>query len=219
MKYILVLTFFSLISAFQLEAQNYYWVAFTDKNNSEYSLSNPQEYLSERAIERRFKQNISIDSLDLPLNQTYIDSVLTLDVEFVHGSKWLNGITVKTDIDSLGNQLLPWSFVKYVQRSKSVKTTKSALNKFDKFADDLAPIDTSHYGGSVHQVGMLNGQYFHTDNFYGQGMQIAVIDAGFINADDLPAFDSLWYNNQILGTNDILKLDTDIFNSPGDIME
>lgn len=216
MKYILVITFFSLISAFQLKAQNYFWVEFTDKNDNEYSLLNPQEYLSERAIERRLKQNISIDSLDLPINQVYIDSVLTLDVEFVHGSKWLNGITVKTDSSSLGAQLLPWSFVKYVQRSKPGNTTKSAQRKFEEISDELVPIDTSYYGASVHQVGMLNGQYLHKDNYRGQGVQIAVIDAGFISADELPAFDSLWHNNQILGTNDILKNNKDIFNSLGD---
>ncbi|MFW5832317.1 MAG: hypothetical protein ACOCVA_08680, partial [Prolixibacteraceae bacterium] len=63
-------------------AQDYYWVAFTDKNNSPYSLSQPEEYLSERAIQRRIKQRIPMDSLDLPVNSTYINQVLDLDAEF-----------------------------------------------------------------------------------------------------------------------------------------
>lgn len=216
MRYIVVLTLICFFAGLTGSAQNYYWVSFSDKNNSEYSLTNPQEYLSDRAIERRAKQNIEIDSLDLPPNKSYIDSVLSLDVELVHASKWLNGMTIKTEIDSLENQLLPWSFIKYVQRSKPRLTSKSAVAKFKESDMMLEPIDTSRYGGSVNQVGMLNGQYLHNENYKGQGIQIAVIDAGFINADVLPAFDSLWHNNQVLGTNDILNHSSDIFNTPGD---
>lgn len=216
MRYSFFLITFLVLVTFQTKAQNYFWVAFTDKNNTEYSLSNPEEYLSQRAIERRIKQNISIDSLDLPVNKNYIDSILSINVEFVHASKWLNGVTVKTNLDSLENTILAWSFVKEVQLTKSGTATKSAVNKFQEPGDESVPIDTSYYGASVHQLGMLNGQFLHNENIKGQGMHIAVIDAGFIDADKLPAFDSLWQNNQILGTKDILNKSTSIFDTPGD---
>ncbi len=64
-----IVVFIILILVLQFSAiksQEYYWVAFTDKKNTPYSLSAPEEYLSERAIQRRGKQNIAIDSLDLP---------------------------------------------------------------------------------------------------------------------------------------------------------
>src|SRR5680860_210509 len=98
-----------LILSFPSKSQEFYWVGFTDKNNTEYSLSAPGQFLSERAIQRRDKQNILIDSLDLPVNSNYISLVLDLGVESVHASKWLNGITVKVEIDSFSNkaQLLP----------------------------------------------------------------------------------------------------------------
>src|SRR5690606_37715614 len=47
----------------------------------------------------------------------------------------------------------------------------------------------------------------------GQGMQIAVIDAGFFNSDKYAAFDSLWANNQILGTKDFVDPNSDIFST------
>ncbi len=216
MRYVILVLGLFLLSVAQVEAQNYYWIAFADKNHTSYSLDNPEEYLSERAIERREKQNIVIDSLDLPVNQIYIDSILTLDVERVHSSKWLNGITVKTDIDTLPELIQNWSFVKEIQLTKPAITTKSAKTKFVEYEEGEVPIDTSLYGESVYQVGMLNGQFLHNDNYKGQGMQIAVIDAGFINADTLPAFDSLWINEQILGTKDFLEIGTDIFSSPSD---
>ena len=52
---------------------------------------------------------------------------------------------------------------------------------------------------------MLNGDLMHDAGYRGEGMVIAVLDAGFQNADILPVFDSLWANNQILGTKDFVN--------------
>ncbi|MBN1820777.1 MAG: hypothetical protein JW833_08670, partial [Prolixibacteraceae bacterium] len=93
---IVVLFLFLQISVIGM-GQTYYWVGFTDKDNSTYSIENPEEFLSERAIQRRQKQAIAIDELDFPINQQYIDQVVELGADFVHSSKWLNGITVRCD--------------------------------------------------------------------------------------------------------------------------
>ncbi len=207
MKRSLLIFVFIFILIFAAAAQNYYWIAFTDKNDTPYSLGNPQVYLSDKALERRTKQNIAIDSLDLPVNQSYIDSVLTLGVSLVHTSKWLNGMTVKADSLDLADRLSAWSFVKYVQLSRPGQSTKSAHNKFE----NEMPIDTALYEASVYQVGMLNGQFLHEKDFRGDGMLIAVIDAGFYKADELPAFDSLWADNRIVGTRDFVEPGSDIW--------
>jgi subtilisin family serine protease len=212
MKYILLFVFVFLLFAFHAKAQNYYWIAFNDKSSTEYSLSHPEVYLSQRAIERRERQNIPIDSLDLPVNSNYIDSVLTLDVTLKHASKWLNGITVSTDLEGLDTCLVKWDFVKEVQLTKPSLSTKSALNKFsDEIELDESAIDTSLYGESVYQVGMLEGQYLHKLDYKGEGMQIAVLDAGFYKVDEYAAFDSLWANNQILGTRDFVDPNSNIY--------
>jgi hypothetical protein len=52
---------------------------------------------------------------------------------------------------------------------------------------------------------MFNGQVLHQLGFMGQGMQIAVLDAGFQGADVHDIFDSLFVNNQILGTRDFVN--------------
>lgn len=212
MRFLLFIFFFILVFGLQSKAQNYYWIGFSDKNNTEYSLSNPQEYISEQAIVRRAAQNIPIDSLDLPVNKNYIDSVLTLNVELVHKSKWLNGITVKTNIDSLDNQILDWSFIREVQLSKPKVGLKSISHKFDneQIVNDPA-IDTSYYGNSVHQIGMMEGQFLHQKGYRGEGMQIAVLDAGFLKTNELPAFDSLWTNKQIIGTRDFVNPNSDFY--------
>ncbi|MEN8116153.1 MAG: S8 family serine peptidase [Bacteroidota bacterium] len=203
-----------LTTIFHSNAQNYYWVEFTDKSDTEFSISSPGDYLSVRAIQRREKQSIPIDSLDLPVNSVYIDSVLTLDVELVHSSKWLNGITVKSIVDSVEIAFPEWTFIKEVQLTKPNRKTKSTINKFIELSvTDQEPIDTSVYGESVHQVGMLNGQYFHNQDFKGQGMHIAVLDGGFLDANINSAFDSLWANNQILGIKDFVNSDVDFYST------
>lgn len=212
-KFYIAFAVFTMFLSFHSKAQDYYWVAFTDKNNTEYSLSVPEDYLSERAIQRRDRQNIAIDSLDLPVNSNYISEVLNLGVDFIHSSKWLNGITVKVDIDSFETKVLQLPFVKEVQRTKT-GATKSAVNKFNEWeSTDYEPIDSALYGPSVYQTGIMNGQFLHNQNYKGQGMQIAVLDGGFLNADKYPAFYTLWANDQILGTKDFVDPSVDFFST------
>jgi len=193
-----------LAGTFQVFAQSYYWVGFIHKNNSSYSFSQPGKYLSERAIQRRERQNIAIDSLDLPVNKNYIKGVTDLGVELVHSSKWLNGITVKVAIDSFETKVGKLPFVKEVQRTKTT-ATKSGFNKWDaESVYGSKPIDSAYYGASVPQVSTLNGHFLHKLGYRGKGIHIAVLDAGFLNANIYPAFDSLWANGQILGTKDFV---------------
>jgi subtilisin family serine protease len=195
------------------EAQNFYWVAFTNKDNSPWSLSFPEDYLSEKAIKRREKQNIAIDSLDLPVNPSYIQQVLNLGATFVHASKWLNGVTVKVSSDNFSDEVFGLSFVKEVQLTKRETHVKSAVNKFfvPDISDKILEIDTVVYGKSAHQVAQLNGQFLHNQNFKGQGISIAVLDAGFYRVNQYPAFDSLWFYGQIAGTKDFVAPGGDFF--------
>ncbi len=43
-----------------------------------------------------------------------------------------------------------------------------------------------------------------TWDIQGQGMVIAVLDGGFVGVQEHPVFDSLWANDQILGTRDFV---------------
>ncbi len=61
-----------------INAQSYkYWIEFTDKKGSPYSISKPLAYLSPRAIYRRSKYHIPVKMNDLPPNPAYIDSILS----------------------------------------------------------------------------------------------------------------------------------------------
>ena len=55
-----------------------YAVKFTDKDNNGYSLDHPEKFLTQKALDRRAKYQIAIDNYDLPVNQTYVDSLKSL---------------------------------------------------------------------------------------------------------------------------------------------
>ena len=73
-----ILLFFAcLMFAFSTQAQDTlkYRISLTDKAETEYSLKKPQKFLSKKAIERRKRQGLRIDSTDLPVCKTYIDAI------------------------------------------------------------------------------------------------------------------------------------------------
>ena len=112
-KFLIIFIVFAPLLCHAVNAQNEskHFIFFKDKNNSNYNINRPTEFLSNAAIERRNKAGIAIDSLDLPVNQNYIDSILSTGVQFHYSSKWLNGILIETT-DSLAlDKISNFSFV------------------------------------------------------------------------------------------------------------
>ena len=90
-----------------------YIVRLTDKGSNPYSLSNPSQYLGARAIARRARYNIPIDSADLPVTPRYLDSIrLSGNVTILNVSKWLNQVCIKTTDAAALAKINGFSFVK-----------------------------------------------------------------------------------------------------------
>ena len=228
----LLVTILALFSFTCLYSQIYpdkYFIAFTDKNNSPYSIENPQEYLSARAIERRSRYNIPIDIHDLPVNPQYIEAVADIGVQVINPTKWLNGITIYTNDPSLLSEIEALPFVKSVRKARQA-TQAHPKTDFDDDISLFKPswenetiIDFSNrtkatgkstslqYGLGYNQINQINGIPLHDDGFQGQGMVIAVLDAGFSYANQLNAFDSLYMNGLIYGTRDIVSGGTNVY--------
>jgi subtilisin family serine protease len=60
---------------------------------------------------------------------------------------------------------------------------------------------------------MVKGHILHSNGYLGENMTIALLDAGYKNADKLPIFNSLWTNNQILGIRDFEEHDKQVFDN------
>lgn len=188
-------------------AQVYYYVQFTDKNNSSYSISNPEIYLSERAILRRTNFNIPIDESDFPVNRNYLDTLTAHGAQIIQTTKWINGATILvTDTALVMPYVRQLPFVSYVQKTKDNSTNAIRINR--KFLAETTA-DSINYGTTWQQIEMLQLHKLHALGFSGAGKHIAVIDNGFQNADTITAFDSI--RPHILGTYNFVDRQTDVY--------
>ena len=195
------LTVLCLLTILNANAQDRYIVFLKNKANNPYTISNPSEYLSVRAINRRIRMNIPIDSSDLPVNPAYVAAIKNTGAIVLNRSKWLNTLTIQADT----NQAIAIGNLSFVLRYKKVfgsNVHKTSVNKFpeENIANPFNKIDSSKYGNAWNQTKMLNAQNLHELGFTGKNIQIAIIDAGFRNANTHTAFDSLRAKNQIIGT-------------------
>jgi len=213
---IIILTGLTIVSIAQV-APDKYWVKFTDKNNSPYSINNPSAFLSERAIERRVQFDIAVVESDLPVNPQYISAVSNTGVTLLNTSKWFNSVTIyTTDINAL-NTISQLPFVESVVKANGKTNIKKEVEKpfFAHESYNIVPeenlyksqsaIKSYNYGSAFNQIHMLNGEALHDMGYDGAGKIIAVLDAGFLNTNIIDAFDSLWNNGQILGTRDFVN--------------
>jgi hypothetical protein len=194
----------------QNEVENFYWVQFKDKLGTVFSINQPEQFLSPRAIERRQKQNIALDERDLPVSDNYLQQLQEQGAEIIHTSKWLNGATIRATKSVYEQIRQNLNFIAFSELTKPGVFLKSARNKFQT-EYQLNNINTTDYGSSYHQLRLFNGQLLHALGYQGEGMHIAVLDAGFYKVDELRAFEQLWFENRILGTKDFVDPGGDVF--------
>ena len=192
---------------FEQTAPKRYYIEFTDKNNNPYSLTDPGAFLSEKALARRNNQNIVLVDNDLPVTPAYIDSIVATGARILNISKWFNAVTVSAASDTVLNRIAKYTFVR-----KSI-SLKSGSVPVRKHAGGIQAIDTREfdYGVSGWQTAIHNGNVLHSLGYTGKGITIAQLDAGFYHVDRLPAFSSLWLNNQILGMHDFVMPGSNLF--------
>ena len=228
LKLLLIFCFCCSNAAVFSQQYSKYVVIFKDKNNSPYHLNKPRQYLSKKAIDRRTKYNIAIDSSDVPVNPSYIMQVIAQgDVNYLSQSKWLNQMLIYTTSTAAINAIKSLSFVKAVNPVAPASSTK----KIDKFKEEIKPIDASqlhsqkiatnryNYGSSYGQVHIHKGEFLHNNGFTGKGITIAIIDAGFYHYKSTKAFDSAKAGKQFLGIKDFVDFDgsVDEDNSHGEL--
>ncbi|MDD3687353.1 MAG: hypothetical protein PHE56_11365, partial [Bacteroidales bacterium] len=199
-----ILLFFGALSATAQVAPNKYYIEFTDKNFNEYTLGRPEEFLSERSLQRRANQGIDLDISDLPVSQVYIDSLESLGLEVLNVSKWFNSATVYTTDAALMDTITYLGFISNSSKYQPVSGDKVAVPERYKVLRDpqkgASKDNYYNYGTSSDQVFMHNGQMLHNNGYRGQGMMIAVTDAGYIGLPNLPCFDSLYEDNRVVAS-------------------
>lgn len=199
-----------LVMAVFAQAQihtNIYWVQFTDKDNSPYSIDNPGEFLSERALERRTRLNIAVDEYDIPVNPQYLQAVAECGAELINPSKWLNGVTVYTTSQSVVEAINALEFVQTVRNCPNFP--EAQRDKEIWLANEMKPsenvnVSKGYYGGAEIQVTQLKVDEMHDMGYDGTGVWIAVLDGGFIGTPDHSCFDRMREEGRFLGTRDFV---------------
>ena len=211
MKRLVLLSAFVLFAAGASAQQDTlkYRISLKDKAATTYSLEHPEAFLSEKAIERRRKQNLPIDSTDLPVCRKYVDEIRRQGAKIVVTGKWENFVTVSCNDSALIERIAALPFVR---KTEKVWIAPGGDGPFmaterDSLINRPSVHPDSIYGLAVDQIRLSNGDKLHEEGFKGQGMTIAVIDAGFHNADKITAMQNI----RILGTKDFVNPQSDIF--------
>jgi len=195
-------------------------VALKDKGGNTYSFDDPSKYLSQRAVERRTRYHIPIDSTDIPVSSRYLDSIRSAGkVTILSTSKWLNQVLIETTDQDAIKKIRSFPFVK---STAGVGYRAANNNRRERENESVKPLNTLanrpagttgnllDYGSNYNQIHIHEGEFLHNKGFRGETMQIAVLDAGFLEYKRITAFDSIRMNQQVLGERDFVSFDNSV---------
>ena len=161
---ILLLSFFIAFTANNIAQEQQYRIWFNDKPKSVHSVDEPEKFLSEQAIAHREKQNIPIDSTDLPIDPVRLKKLSELGARILATSKWLNTATiVLTDTADL-SAIASLSFVK---KHKSLGVAVQPVSNLKKRQKQIESESENPYGDATLQIEVHNGDELHRAGFTG----------------------------------------------------
>lgn len=168
-------------------------VTLKDKRGCGFSTEKPRQFLSAKAIERRRRQHLAIDSTDLPVSRSYVRAIMgaTDEMTLVGTSKWNNTVLVNCLDTTIANTIRRLLFVADCRLVWVSPDSISPNLKRKKLKDEFNPWDSlknEKYGSAHEQIALMNGDKLHQLGLRGKGMTIAVLDGGFANVDRLKAF-------------------------------
>ncbi len=224
-KYTLTLfLLFSINSLFAQDRYYRYWVELKDKD-SVFDVQHPQQFLSIKSIQRREKYHISIVENDLPVSSKYVSIISSKGFRIIHKSKWLNAIAIQTVKPNLIDSIKNLPFVINVKNLGELKFTdeenktehavdiNEALSVLESKFDDTKnkETDSNFYGKSYTQVSMIKVDQLHNLGYMGQGVTIAVLDAGFKDAKKMDVFKYSFDSSHVLGSKDFVDRVNNVF--------
>ncbi|MCF0186811.1 MAG: S8 family serine peptidase, partial [Bacteroidaceae bacterium] len=189
----------------------------TDKNGCEYSLDQPEFFLSEKSLQRRRHQGIQLDETDLPIPAHYLKQIKEQGATIHSVSKWANTVLVEVGDSLQGEALANLPFVSKstcvwmnpIPKKQREQKGDSQATRRESVSKDSAALSEDKYGEAQNQIVMLKANKLHEAGFCGQGLTVAVIDGGFLNADVIPLFDNI----EVLGTYNVVNCDRSVYES------
>jgi subtilisin family serine protease len=174
-KFLFLLVFFS---TFTFSQQNEYLVFFKDKAKLQYSES--QEF---------------IDFYDLPIREESLQ-ILEKEGRIINASKWLNAVHFSTNLSK--DELTQFPFI---QSTIKLNPKKLESHNITSLKNTLAIGDSNSYGTTFEQLEITKTvTCLHDKGYLGQGVTIAVLDAGFPRMDTMLSFRKMRQEGRISDT-------------------
>ena len=207
-----LLVFF--VFEYAAQVQDRYAVYFKYKPQSSLSLSRPQEFLTPKALDRRIREGIKADSLDLPVAVDYLSEVIAFSTDVLYSVKWMNAAVVVSDqagVDQISAlpfvdkvELIGHGFLPRPNERSKLHASKPIQNRDRESklnARELALADKS-YEYQNHLIGI---DKMHEEGYTGEGLTVAIFDAGFPGADTVSPLSDLFTNNRIIAQRDLVR--------------
>ena len=204
---VLIFIFASLTVKGQSESYYYFYrVYFTDKGANITGKYSATDLLSQRALSRREKAGIAApDYRDYPVWIPYLKQISSLGFKLHCTSKWMNTAVFKTQSAADPGVIRSLPFVTDVRlvRQPALKSAYRDKLEFQMSQADFPPYDRP--------ITMVDGYPLHFSGFDGKGILIAVLDGGFINADQISSLSGLRSRRGIIATYDFVKNDQFVY--------
>ncbi|MGI8600283.1 MAG: hypothetical protein ACR2KB_13610, partial [Chitinophagaceae bacterium] len=188
-----LLTLFVFFSFEGICGTDRYVIYFLDKLNSPYNVNQPEDYLSNRSIERRTRHNIAVSESDFPVNPHYISELKPYTQAIHYKSRWLNAALVEANEVQIEEiKALPFVIkVDYV--APGTQSSRRGRNENRAKINEIKRTSNS----TTFQNQLLGVDLMHEAGFKGEGILSGVFDGGFINVDVLPFFSHLFENDRV----------------------
>lgn len=197
-----------LISSTGWAQVNRYLVFFKDKAGTSYETSAPLEFLSQRAVDRRIQQGLSITTADFPVNANYILGVRAAGANTFFATRWMNGVLVQCDVSLLpAIESLP-----YVDRVELVAPNERLLVGGRRRAE-LKTKEIKTASSTQFQLQMLGLDEMHNAGHRGNEIVVAVFDGGFQGVDTAQPFQHIFDDDRMNLTvsTDFVRNSNDVF--------
>ncbi len=214
-SFFLLLFLSAIAPIFAQQESQRFWL-FLEEKETNLGKSEPPA-LSPIAIQKRTDRGIQTDAFDVAVSQGFISYIQNdKDIQFRTASRWLNAISIETHLTP--NQIAArYPFVKGIKRMQKMVTAQ--INQGEEEKEErrekklkvLGPESSFDYGQSFTQQEMLGMPAFHNLGFQGEGIVIAVLDAGFPGVDTLPPFQHIWKKGRMVAWQDFVENEPGVF--------
>ncbi len=195
------------------------WIFFTDKqitSKAAFERSASNIIFSKKVLNRRAKAGIvQVVFADLPIQESYVNSIVKLGAKHRRTSKWQNAASFEIPIEKL-SEIAALPFVAEIRPVAVAK--RQPLPQIDILKENFVPdknaLDGLNYGNSLAQLVQIGVVNMHNQGFHGEGITLAILDTGFRKTHE--AFAGHYLDGRVLAEYDFIFNDTNTANEPID---